>query len=59
MGILEVYVACEHVEDVLLGKVGGRPGFEGSRNIEVPALVFSCDDSHKSVSAVSFIFLLR
>ena len=41
-GTIEVDVAHEHIEDVLLGKVGGRPRLERARNVKVAALVFSC-----------------
>ena len=48
LGTVEFDVLNEHVEDVLLGKVGGRPRLERARNVEVTALVFSGNDSHTS-----------
>ena len=45
-GIFKVDIAREHIEDVLLGKVGGGPCLESLRNIEVPSFVFTCNDSH-------------
>ena len=50
LGTVEVDVLNEHVEDVLLGKIRRRPRLERARNIEVAALVFSCNDSHTLTS---------
>ena len=45
-GTVEVDVLHQHVEDVLLGKIGGRPRLERTRNIKMPPLVFSSYYSH-------------
>lgn len=45
-GTVEVDVAVEHVEDVLLRKVGGGTGLEGAWHVEVAAFVYSGDDAH-------------
>ena len=52
LGTVEVDVLNEHVEDVLLGKIRRRPRLERARNIEVAALVFSCNDSHTLTSYI-------
>ena len=43
---VEVDILRQHIEDILLGKVRGRPCLEGTWNVEVAALVSSCDDAH-------------
>ena len=43
---LQVDVAIQHVEDVLLGKVGSGPCLERPRYVEVPSFVSSSNDSH-------------
>ena len=42
----EVEIACQYVEDIFLGKVRRRPCLECLRNVEVPALIDTSDDSH-------------
>ena len=48
-GSVEVDVAGEHVEDVLLGKVGGWPRLERARNLKVASLVFPSYNPHSSL----------
>ena len=45
-GSVKVQVAVEHVEDVLLGKVGRRTGLERAGNVKMAPLEFSRDNSH-------------
>lgn len=44
--LLKVNVGAEHVEEVFLGEVGGRPGLEGAGHLEVAAFVNAGDDAH-------------
>ena len=44
-GRVIVDICIEHIKDILLGKVGRGPCLEGARDVKVPSLVFSCDDS--------------
>ena len=45
--LVPIDIAVEHIKKILLGKVRGRTGLEGAWHIEMTALVFSCDDSHR------------
>ena len=47
---IEIDILDEHVEDVLLGKVGSRPCLEGAGNVEMTTFVLSCDDSHRPLT---------
>ena len=49
----KVHVSRQHIEDVLLGKVGGWPCLEAPWYVEVSALVLSGNDSHLLVSPTS------
>lgn len=42
----EIDIAVEHVEDILLGKIGCRTRLECTWNIEVPTFIFSCYNPH-------------
>jgi hypothetical protein len=46
----KVDILIQHVEDVLLGEVSGRSRLECARNVEMAALVYSCDDTHGVIS---------
>jgi len=46
VGSVKVDVSADDVEDVLLGEVGGGSCLEGSGNVEVATLVYSCYYSH-------------
>ena len=53
--VFEVHILHQHVEDVLLGKVGSGPRLKRTRNVEVPSLVFSCYNPHLPLSSsISF-----
>jgi len=43
---VEVYVACHHVEDVLLGEVSCGARLEGARHVEMASFILSGDYSH-------------
>ena len=48
-GFVQIYILCQHIEDVLLGKVGGRPRLERARDVEMPSFVFACDNAHSGI----------
>ena len=43
---VEVYVTVEHIEDILLGEVGGGTCLERTGHVEPAAFVFSGNDTH-------------
>lgn len=45
-GILKIYISLEHIENVLLGKIGSRTCLECTRYVEVTSFILSCNDSH-------------
>ena len=45
-GFFEIYILVKNIEDVLFGKVGSRPRLESAWNVEMSALVYSCNDAH-------------
>ena len=45
-GFVQIYILCQHIEDVLLGKVRRGASLEGARDVEMTTFVFSCNDSH-------------
>ena len=45
-GSIEIDIAAQHIEDVLLGKIGRRTRLERARYLEMPSLILSCDNSH-------------
>ena len=45
-GSVEIDIAAQHIEDVLLGKIGRRTRLERARYLEMPSLILSCDNSH-------------
>ena len=47
---LEVDIARQYVEDVLLGKVRGGSCLERTWDIEMPSFIYACDDSHFSLA---------
>ena len=46
-GAFKVHIACQDIEDVLLGKVGSGSCLETPWNLKVPSLVYACNDSHR------------
>ena len=46
-GTFKVEISRQYIKDVFLGKVRCRPSLERPRYVEVPSLVFPCDDSHR------------
>ena len=46
VALLEVDQIAQHVEEVLLGKIGGRPCTQVARRVDGTSLVFSADYSH-------------
>ncbi len=51
-GVVEVDIAIEDIEDVLLGEVGGRTCLESSWYVEVPTFILSGYDSHANNAVI-------
>ena len=47
VALLEIDQVAQHVEEILLGKIGRRPGPQVAGRIDRPSLVFSADYSHR------------
>ena len=45
-GVFKVDITCQHVEDVLFGKIRRGPRLESAWNVKMPSLVFPCDNPH-------------
>ena len=45
--VLKVEISTEHVEEILLGKVGRRTSLEGAGHFKVTTFIFSCNDTHR------------
>ena len=44
--LAEIEISLQNIEEILLCKVCCRTSLEGTRNFEMSAFIFACDDSH-------------